>query len=79
MAERIENALTLTYAIGCTLEYLLGIEEQNKLTLSSTANALLTRYRILGEMDKDTESEADLTLEEFDDMTLEDIDFVVIE
>ena len=79
VAERIENALTLTYAIGCTLEYLLGIEEQNKLTLSSTANALLTRYRILGEMDKDTESEADLTLEEFDDMTLEDIDFVVIE
>lgn len=79
MVYSLEDTLTLTYSIGCTLEYLLGIEEQNKLTLSSTANALLTRYRILGEMDKDTESEADLTLEEFDDMTLEDIDFVVIE
>lgn len=74
----LEEALTLTHSVGCALEYLLAAE-QDKLTLSSTVNALLTRYRVLGEMDKDTENDIDLTLEEFDDMVLEDIDFVVIE
>lgn len=77
MAYSLEDTLMLTHAIGCALEYLLGAEHE-KLTLSSTVNALLARYRILGEMDKDTESDTDLSLEEFDDMALEDIDFVVI-
>lgn len=78
MAYSLEDTLTLTYSTGCALEYLLGAEH-NKLTLSSTVNALLARYRLLGEMDKDTESGEDLTLEEFDGISLEDIDFVVIE
>lgn len=77
MAYSLEDTLMLTHAIGCALEYLLGAEHE-KLTLSSTVNALLARYRILGEMDKDTESDTDLSLEEFDDMALEDIDFIVI-
>ncbi|MCM1224802.1 MAG: hypothetical protein NC548_61170 [Lachnospiraceae bacterium] len=76
-AYSLEDTLELTHFVGSTLEYLLGAEYE-KLTLSSTVNALLTRYRILGEMDAD-KTGADLTLEEFDDMTLEDIDFVVIE
>lgn len=78
MASQLEETLTLTYSVGCALEYLLGAEHE-KLTLSSAVNALITRYRLLGEMDRDAESEADLTLEEFDDMALKDIDFVVIE
>ena len=69
--------MKLTHFVGSTLEYLLGAEHE-KLTLSGAVNALLTRYRILGEMDAD-KTGTDLTLEEFDDMTLEDIDFVVIE
>lgn len=77
-AYSLEDTLKLTHFVGSTLEYLLGAEYE-KLTLSGTVNALLTRYRILGEMDMDAESGTDLTLEEFDDMTLEDIDFVVIE
>lgn len=78
MAYSLKDTLTLTYSIGCALEYLLGAEH-NKLTLSSTVNALLARYRLLGEMDKGMEGGVDLTLEEFDDIALEDIDFVVIE
>lgn len=74
----LEETLMLTYNIGCTLEYLLGAEQET-LMMSSAVNALLARYRLLGEMDNDAESGADLTLEEFDDMALEDIDFVVIE
>lgn len=77
-AYSLEDTLELTHFVGSTLVYLLGAEHE-KLTLSGAVNALLTRYRILGEMDADTEGGNDLTLEEFDDMTLEDIDFVVIE
>lgn len=74
----IENALELTHSVGCKLEYLLGAERET-LMLSHTVNALLARYRLLGDMDIDTESETNLALGEFDNMTLEDIDFVVIE
>ncbi len=78
MVYSLEDALRLTYSAGCALEYLLGAEHE-KLTLSGAVNALLTRYRLVGEMDRDTESGTEFPLGEFDGMTLEDIDFVVIE
>lgn len=72
------DTMELIHQAGCRIEYLLSAE-QNKLTMSGTANAMLARYRTLGDMDADAESGADLTLGDFDTMSLEDIDFVIIE
>ena len=70
------NLIELAAAVLATLEYLVGASH-NMLTMSSAVNVVLTRYRLLQEMDADAESGVELTLADFDDMTLEDIYFVI--
>lgn len=61
------------------LEYIVGAEDAVLSLEGNAPNAIITRYRLLGEMDSDAETSADLTLGTFDDMEIFDVDYVTLE
>ena len=72
----IDYVMELTTAMHAILLKLVSAKP-NQMYLSSFANASLTRYRRIHEMDTNNEG-MDLTLAAFDHMSLQDIDFITL-